>query len=157
MTTERYFVDSWNNTLFFWIVTTRIIKNYLSVYRLWLHWNNTFFLNRYNKNNQELSFGVQVMTTLNLLWHLTPVQVMLWPLGSCTGYNQVAIWNIDPQHHQVRSQPHSPGWARVPLSSFFPQISIIFPYFSSNFTHFLPHFGSPGGKALATPLSTILT
>ena len=25
-----------------------------------------------------------------------------------------------------RSQPHSPGWARVPLSSFFPQISINF-------------------------------
>ena len=30
-------------------------------------------------------------------------------------------------------QPHSPGWARVPLSSFFPQISIKFSYFSSNF------------------------
>ena len=44
---------------------------------------------------------------------------------------------------QGRSQPHSPGWARVPLSSFFPQISIIF---SSNFTHCLPHFGPPGGR-----------
>ena len=41
------------------------------------------------------------------------------------------------------SQPHSPGWARVPLSSFFPQISINFSYFSSNFTYFLPHFGPP--------------
>ena len=41
---------------------------------------------------------------------------------------------------QGRSQPHSPGWARVPLSSFFPQISI---NFSSNFTYFLPHFGPP--------------
>ena len=54
-----------------------------------------------------------------------------------------------------RSQPHSPGWARVPLSSFFPQISI---NFSWNFTYSLPHFGPPGGqlaplgKALATPL-----
>ena len=27
-------------------------------------------------------------------------------------------------YSQGRSQPHSPGWARVPLSSFFPQISI---------------------------------
>ena len=45
------------------------------------------------------------------------------------------------------SQPHSPGWARVPLSSFFPQISI---NFSSNCTYFLPHFGSPGGR-LAHP------
>ena len=44
---------------------------------------------------------------------------------------------------QGRSQPHSPGWARVPLSSFFPQISI---NFSSNFTYFLPHFGPPGGR-----------
>ena len=46
---------------------------------------------------------------------------------------------------QGRSQPHSPGWARVPLSSFFPQILINFSYFSSNFTYFLPHFGPPGG------------
>ena len=37
---------------------------------------------------------------------------------------------------QGRSQPHSPGWARVPISSFFPQISIIFSYFSSNCTNF---------------------
>ena len=45
-----------------------------------------------------------------------------------------------------RSQPHSSGWARVPLSSFFPQILINLSYFSSNFTLFLPHFGSPGGR-----------
>ena len=44
---------------------------------------------------------------------------------------------------QGRSQPHSTGWARVPLSSFFPQISI---NFSSNFIYFLPHFGLPGGR-----------
>ena len=30
---------------------------------------------------------------------------------------------------QGRSQPHSPGWARVSLSSFFPQISINFVLF----------------------------
>ena len=47
---------------------------------------------------------------------------------------------------QDRSQPRSPGWARVPLSSFCPQISINFSYFSSNFTYFLPHFGPPGGR-----------
>ena len=51
-----------------------------------------------------------------------------------------------PPVEQGRSQPHSPGWARVPLSSFFPQISINFSYFSSNFTYFLPHFGPPGGR-----------
>ena len=49
-------------------------------------------------------------------------------------------------HRQGRSQPHSPGWARVPLSSFFPQIWINFSYSSSNFTYFLPHFGPPGGQ-----------
>ena len=48
---------------------------------------------------------------------------------------------------QGRSQPHSPGWARVQLFSFFPQISINFSYFSSNFSHFLPHFGPPGGQS----------
>ena len=53
-----------------------------------------------------------------------------------------------PVNEQGRSQPHSPGWARVPLSSFLPQISINFPYFSSNFTYF--DFGPPGGR-LAHP------
>ena len=47
---------------------------------------------------------------------------------------------------QGRSQPHLPGWARVPLSSFYPQILINFSYFSSNLTYFLPHFGPPGGR-----------
>ena len=32
------------------------------------------------------------------------------------------------------------------LSSIFPQILIIFSWFSSIFSHFLPHFGSPGGR-----------
>ena len=47
---------------------------------------------------------------------------------------------------QGRSQPHSPGWARVPLSSFLPQTSINFSYFSSNIAYFLPHFGLSGGR-----------
>ena len=52
---------------------------------------------------------------------------------------------------QGRSQPHSPGWARVPLSSFFPQISSNFSYFSSNFTYFLPHFCPPGWQLPGRP------
>ena len=52
--------------------------------------------------------------------------------------------------HQGRSQPYSPGWAGVPLSSFFPQTLINSTNFSSNFTYFLPHFGLPGGR-LAHP------
>ena len=62
----------------------------------------------------------------------------------------VYLWNslpvvvlTAPTLEQGRSQPHSPGWARVPLSSFFPQISI---NFSSHFTYFLPHFGPLGGR-----------
>ena len=43
---------------------------------------------------------------------------------------------IQSEDTQGRSQPHSPGWARVPLSSFFPQILINLSYFSSNFTKF---------------------
>ena len=60
---------------------------------------------------------------------------------------------------QGRSQPHSPGWARVPLSSFLPQISIYFSYFSSKLYLFsssiLPAGWAtrPPGKTLATPLS----
>ena len=55
-------------------------------------------------------------------------------------------WHKAKCYGQGRSQPQSPGWARVPLSSFFPEISINFSYFSSNFTFFLPHFGPPGGR-----------
>ena len=40
------------------------------------------------------------------------------------------------------SQPHIPGWARVPLSSFFLKFPSYFSYFSSNF----PHFGPRGGR-----------
>ena len=39
-----------------------------------------------------------------------------------------------------RSQPPSPRWTRVPLSSFFPQISIKFSYFFSNFNSFSSSF-----------------
>ena len=47
-------------------------------------------------------------------------------------------------------QPHSPGWARVPLSSFFPQISIKFSYFSSTFYSFSSSFW-PSGWASRPP------
>ena len=50
-------------------------------------------------------------------------------------------------HRQGRSQPHSPGWSRVPLCSFFPQISLNFSYISSKITYFLPHFGLRVGKS----------
>ena len=59
---------------------------------------------------------------------------------------------------QGRSQPHSPGWARVPLSSFFPQILIIFVLFFLKLFSFSSSFWlsgwatRPTGKALATPL-----
>ena len=46
----------------------------------------------------------------------------------------VPVLNIVYQYQvgpivQGRIQPHSPGWARVPLSSFFPQILINFLIF----------------------------
>ena len=47
---------------------------------------------------------------------------------------------------QGRSQPHSPGWAKVPISSPFSQMSINFSNFASIFSYFLPHFGPPGGR-----------
>ena len=60
---------------------------------------------------------------------------------------------------QGRSQPHCPGWARVPLSSSFPQILINFvlvflkpDLFSSSFWP-SGWASRPPGKALATPLA----
>ena len=47
---------------------------------------------------------------------------------------------------QGPSQPHSPGWARVPLSSFYLKFQFIFLVFPQTFTYFLPHFGPPGGR-----------
>ena len=44
----------------------------------------------------------------------------------------LVIMDIDSSgfiYFQGRSQPHSPGWARVPLSSFFPQTMINYSYF----------------------------
>ena len=71
-------------------------------------------------------------------------------IGDCCKGKVVPTQSKQPTEEthlkQGRSQPHSPGWARVPLSSFFPQISINFFYFSSNFPCFLPHFGPPGGR-----------
>ena len=71
--------------------------------------------------------------------------VMKWlAVNNCVLIFASKMWQIQcTQHaHQGRSQPHSPGRARIPLSSFFPEILIIFScFFSSNFSHFLPHFG----------------
>ena len=47
----------------------------------------------------------------------------------CSILNMYAL-----KQQQGRSQPHSPGWARLPLSSFFHQMSINFSHFSSNFS-----------------------
>ena len=57
------------------------------------------------------------------------------------------------------NEPHSPQVGKSLTFLIFPQISIIFSYFSSNFSHFCPHFGPldegrPPGEALATPLIT---
>ena len=43
------------------------------------------------------------------------------------------------------SQPHSPGWPRLPLSHYFLKFRSIFLIFPQNFSHFLPHFGPPMG------------
>ena len=53
---------------------------------------------------------------------------------------------VEPCKEQGRSQPLTPGWARTEhflnLSSF----SCSFYHCSSNFPHFLPYFGLPGGR-----------
>ena len=59
-----------------------------------------FFVNNFNKSSyNKRNHSVWFLTTLNLLWNLTPVQTILWPLASCTGCDPAAIWNIDPWLH----------------------------------------------------------
>ena len=73
-------------------------------------------------------------------------QIQYWPSVSVArtsgqiGHQLMVLRLVHPA--QGCSQPHSSGWAKVPL----PQISINFSYFFSNFTYFLPHFGPPGGR-----------
>ena len=56
------------------------------------------------------------------------------------------VWKQLKYRSQGHSQPHSPGWARVPLSSFFAQIYIIFSYFSSTFLIFIFNLALRVGK-----------
>ena len=78
---------------------------------------------------------------IQMLFHLLPIST-----HAAAKYNSILMLGSDQLVAQGRSQPHSPIWARLPLSSFFSQISNNFHYFYSNFSHFLPHFGPPGGR-----------
>ena len=72
----------------------------------------------------------------------------------------IALVSFFWQHafFQGRSQPHSPGWARVSLSSSFAKILINFFLFFLKLDSFSSSFwpsgwaSRPPGKALATPL-----
>ena len=68
-------------------------------------------------------------------------------IGIATNCSETDITNFITQW---RSQPHSPGWARLLLSSFFLKFPSLFSYFSLYFPCFCPHFGAPGGR-LAHP------
>ena len=58
---------------------------------------------------------------------------------------------------QGSSQPHSPEWARLPLSSLFPQIFLYFPQMFLIFFLILAFRVRPPGKALTMPLWSSLT
>ena len=98
---------------------------------------------------------VQVRLVMLSIWFYTRccyshVVCMFLLLSLDIPYWQLACFMV--RFTQGRSQPHSPGQAKGPLTSFFPQISINFSHFSSNFAYFLPHFGSPGGRVATTLL-----
>ena len=98
---------------------------------------------------------VQVRLVMLSIWFYTRccyshVVCMFSLLSLDIPYWQLACFMV--RFTQGRSQPHSPGQAKGPLTSFYPQISIYFSHFSSNFTYFLPHFGSPGGRVATTLL-----
>ena len=67
---------------------------------------------------------------------------------------QSQVWHPGVCHCiQGRSQPHSAGWARVPLFSFFLKLRSIFLTFPQTLLiSFLILALRPPGKALATPL-----
>ena len=52
-------------------------------------------------------------------------------------------FNLKFSNKQDRNQPHSPGWARVPLSSLFLKFQTYFLFFS-NFPNFSTDFGPLG-------------
>ena len=71
------------------------------------------------------------------------------------------IFYLNGHVFQGRSQPHSSGWARVPLSSFFLKSRSIFLIFPQTWLIFflilaLRMGESPTGKALAKPLMFFL-
>ena len=85
---------------------------------------------------------IQNRWKFNICFNVWVVFRLLFAVRACK-QRPPCFW---PVFKQDRSRPHSPGWARVPRSWFFPQISINFSYFSSNFTYYLPHLGRPGGR-----------
>ena len=85
------------------------------------------------------------------------IKTILCPITSGHILRSPWAYNLN---HQGHSQPHSPEWARLPLSSFFPQISLNFLFFLK-LSSFSSSFWSsrwascPPRKALAKPLWTM--
>ena len=97
-------------------------------------------------------------TLLMILLHLLHNNYGVWP--KCQGKSSGGTGiKIGGGGKQGRSQPHSPGWARVSTFLIFPpNLDYFFLFFSSNFSHFPSSFWlsgwatRPPGKALATLL-----
>ena len=82
---------------------------------------------------------------LTSVWPLTPAmhgagQGFFWPNLVAIWYFKCGLtsgWLLTFNEVQGRSQPHSPGWARVPLSSFFLKFLSIIPIFPQIFLIFV--------------------
>ena len=139
---------------YFWFVS--------SIFFFFLLWHGLANVMKKNHNNgisfmifQLLSFNTTTKTPM-----CTYVQFHLegnWRTIMSKNNNDKSFVPQLPVY-QGCSQPHSPGWARVPLSSFFHQISIHFSYFFLKLSSFWPSrwASRPPGKALTAPLPSRL-
>ena len=86
--------------------------------------------------------------------HIRVVHASLSPIQQRSPNPDIQISSVTLMlrvvHTAGRSQSLTPGWARYKHFLNPSLFSCRFSHFSSNFLHFLPHFGLPGGR-LAYP------
>ena len=135
---------------------TYCLANYLVIYFLlpWYSEVGLFFLSTNHRLRRPAAPGCPRISRKKLFSRSMAVWSLRILYAKCTYLD--ASPSSSPfimskkGYHQGRCQPLTPGRARSLKMRSFPQsflIFLCFSHFSSNFLHFLPHFGLPGGRA----------